>query len=172
MSKHASTRATALLQHPPCSGKPTTQAVPAADYRKGARAAPKTPPSFPQGRARMPGAEGSKKGRRADERQGRDGKRSNSDPKQTSSPFRAAIEPSQYRGGSGRWQELTAQLLSLALGVRGERNQQLGGGSVLLQKDNVLLASTAWMPYFLKKIYYFRGGWPALAHEAERRAFF
>lgn len=117
------------------------------------------------------GAEGSKKGRRADERQGRDGKRSNSDPKQTSSPFRAAIEPSQYRGGSGRWQELTAQLLSLALGVRGERNQQLGGGSVLLQKDNVLLASTAWMPYFLKKIY-FRGGWPALAHEAERRAFF
>lgn len=93
------------------------------------------------------GAEGSKKGRRADERQGRDGKRSNSDPKQTSSPFRAAIEPSQYRGGSGRWQELTAQLLSLALGVRGERNQQLGGGSVLLQ-DNVILAPAAWIPYY------------------------
>lgn len=139
------------LTTPPCSGKPITQAVPAADYKKGREQLQKHLRAFPRALPECAlGAEGSRKGRRADERQGRDGKRSNSDPKRTSSPFRAAIEPSQYWSGSRRWQELTAQL-SLALGVRGERNQQGGCGTVLLQKDNVLLAPAPWMPYFFKK---------------------
>lgn len=74
------------LTTPPCSGKPITQAVPAADYKKGREQLQKHLRAFPRALPECAlGAEGSRKGRRADERQGRDGKRSNSDPKRTSS---------------------------------------------------------------------------------------